>query len=161
MKANRFFFSFVAALSIFVSMSLSSCTDLEPDESNAPIDLEVLLDLKGLELPSDALTIANPMKVIGYRQECQHYSKVFEDEAYIDSSGHLVFLHNSHNWLNDRLMTFTVYWPVEATITTDDYGRISSGDCIVAGHTVPMNPIIPKSGISNDLLIIRPFNSIK
>ncbi len=165
MKVSHFFSSIIAAVSILVSLSLSSCTDTEPSVlvSNAPIDLEVMLDIQGFELPEYALTLESPMKVIGYRQECQCYSKVFEDEAYIDATGHLVFVNNSHYWLNDRLMTFTVYWPAESTVITDAYGRLVSGDFVVYGHTVPMNPTLERSGstISKDLLIIRSFESDK
>lgn len=165
MKKNYSFTVLVVAMAAIISSLLSSCSyyvdpEAEKKVTDTPINLEVILDIKEADLLEDAFTRTNPIKVIGLRQECGAYSEVFIEDAYIDDYGHIVFLNNPHCWLKDRLMMFTAYWPADAAVTTDNYGRITGGNCIVAGHTVPMNPTIERKHhtISHDPLVLRAFN---
>lgn len=162
MKKNFSFSALVLAIVALSATLLTSCIDYasQVEDSGVPISLEVVVNLKDIDLPEEALTAKSPVKVIGLRQECGCYTKVFVEDAYIDESGRVVFLNASHTWLSDRLMTFTVYWPAEATITTDCYGRITEGDCIVYGHSCPMNPILPRkdSSIQDYRFCLYPFD---
>lgn len=154
-------------MAAIISSLLSSCSyyDFDPETekkvTDTPISLEVILDVKETDLPEDAFSRTNPIKVIGLRQECGAYSEVFVEDAYIDDSRHVVFLNNPHSWLKDRLMMFTAYWPADAAVTTDNYGRITEGNCVVAAHTLPVNPTIEREDhtISYDPLIIRDFHT--
>ena len=161
MKASIFLHTIAATISILGCLALSSCSGFDSyvEETSVPIDLEVISNLNEEDLPENAMSAASPLKVIGYKQECGKYSKYFEEEAYL-KDGHLVFINQNHYWLTDRLMIFSVYWPADAEITTDAYGRITSGDCLISGHSVPMNPTLSKNDHTvSDRRLLLSFNT--
>lgn len=162
MKASSFISILVCAAYLLVTSVLTSCEDPYVEISAVPIKLQVILPSTEDEvLPDDAFSPDNPVRVVGYRQECQCYSKVFVEDAYIDEAGELVFINKPHYWLNDRLMKFTVYWPANSNVVMDNYGKVTSGDCVLVGHSIPMNMAMPnKDGsVSSYKFVIRPFDN--
>ncbi|MBD5583724.1 MAG: hypothetical protein HDQ88_01440 [Clostridia bacterium] len=167
MKANSFFFALVASLSILTSFGLSSCSEDYGLSSGLSFSDMVIQqpaflspEAQSLVYP-DSISKDNPIKVVvfGYLH-CHLYTKLYETEAYFDDNKNLVFLDGNKYWLSDKLMSFAAYWPMDSQVAFDDYGRIIDGNCVICGHTLPVNkffkPDITTQSYSP--LILRPFS---